>query len=98
MDSHEYDALVALKARIEALAEDARAIQKEVSPAFKSVERRYYRMDDGSRKHIEFLRLTSIGYVNDNLDNVLNYACAAVDALDNATADEDEVKDISYKY
>lgn len=95
MDAQEYDALVALKARIEALAEEARAIQKEVSPAFKSVERRYYRMDDGSRKYIEFLRLTSIGY---NLDNVLNYACAAVDALDNATADEDEVKDISYKY
>lgn len=40
MDAHEYDALVALKARIEALAEEARAIQKEVSPAFKSVERR----------------------------------------------------------
>lgn len=98
MDAQEYDALVALKARIEALAEEARAIQKEVFPAFKSVERRYYRMDDGSRKYIEFLRLTSIGYVNDNLDNVLNYACAAVDALDNATADEDEVKDISYKY
>ena len=61
MDAQEYDALVALKARIEALAEEARAIQKEVSPAFKSVERRYYRMDDGSRKYIEFLRLTSIG-------------------------------------
>lgn len=72
--------------------------KKEISPAFKSVERRYYRMDDGSRKYIEFLRLTSIGYVNDNLDSMLNYACAAVDALDNATADADEVKDISYKY
>lgn len=55
-------------------------------------------MDDGSGKYIEFLRLTSIGYVNDNLDSMLNYACAAVDALDNATADADEVKDISYKY
>ena len=31
MDAHEYDALVALKARIEALVEEARAIQKEVS-------------------------------------------------------------------
>lgn len=98
MDAQEYDTLVALKARIEALAEEARAIQKEISPAFKSVERRYYRMDDGSRKYIEFLRLTSIGYVNDNLDSMLNYACAAVDALDNATADADEVKGISYKY
>lgn len=40
MDAQEYDALVALKARIEALADEARALQKEVSPVFKSVERR----------------------------------------------------------
>ena len=31
MDAQEYDALVALKARIEALADEARALQKEVS-------------------------------------------------------------------
>ena len=38
----------------------------------------------------------SIGFINDNLDGVIEYADAAVDALENATADANEVKDISY--
>lgn len=75
----------------------ARALQKEVSPVFKSVERRYNRMaDDKPKKYTESLRLMSIGFINDNLDGVIEYADAAVDALENATADANEVKDISY--
>ena len=97
MDAQEYDALVALKARIEALAEEARAIQKEVSPVFKSVERLYGKMaDDKPNKYAESLRLMSISFINDNLDGVIEYAYAAVDALENATADANKVKDISY--
>jgi hypothetical protein len=97
MDAQEYDALIVLKARIEALADEARALQKEVSPVFKSVERRYNRMaDDKPKKYAESLRLMSIGFINDNLDGVIEYADAAVDALENATADANEVKDISY--
>lgn len=97
MDAQEYDTLVALKARIEALADEARALQKEVSPVFKSVERRCNRMaDDKPKKYTESLRLMSIGFINDNLDGVIEYADAAVDALENATADANEVKDISY--
>ena len=64
MDAQEYDTLVALKARIEALADEARALQKEVSPVFKSVERRYNRMaDDKPKKYTESLRLMSIRYL-----------------------------------
>ena len=52
--------------------------------------------DDKPKKYTESLRLMSIGFINDNLDGVIEYADAAVDALENATADANEVKDISY--